>query len=144
MFKKNLVFMIIAIFTLSIGIGSVFAQEQKTAKSAIEKCGGNNAACADKCTCTDCKGDGKCEADCKCCCKDGMKCDKSKCICKDCATTGKCDPKCECCKECKTGKCCGEGKMNRGDKKEGCGMQKAGKEKMKGFGKTDCGGCSKK
>jgi hypothetical protein len=143
MFKTNIALILIAVFMLTIGIGTTFAQEQKTSKAAIEKCCCNNTSCADKCTCTDCKGDGKCAADCKCCCKDGMKCDKEKCICKDCATTGKCDPNCECCKECKDGKCCGDDKTNC-SKDAKCDPKAPAKEKMKGFGKmTGCGGCKK-
>ncbi len=123
--KKNIFIILTAVLFLATGIGSAFAEgqavEKSAVKAAVEKtagCCADNAACKEKCTCTDCKGDGKCDDKCACCCKDGMKGCTGKSNCKD-AKAGCCDKKTEVKKaDCGAPQGCGA------QMKTGCGMMK--------------------
>jgi hypothetical protein len=123
--KKNIFIILTAVMFLAMGIGSAFAEtvttEKSEVKAAVEKtagCCADNADCKEKCTCTDCKHDGKCDEKCECCCKDGMKGCTDKSSCKD-AKAGCCDKKAEVKKaDCGAAQGCGA------QKKSGCGMMK--------------------
>ncbi len=116
MFTKNLIMMLIAVFTLSFGLETSFAQAgTQNATVAGESCCGSAVSCC------------------------GEECDKEKCICTECCKEGgKCEADCECCKGCAEGKCCEDkGKcanMNRGND--------ALRQKMRGTKQTQ--GCCKK
>jgi len=122
--KNNLLVIFVASMFLLMGIGSAFAEGaavEKTAVKAVEKtvcCPADSTACKEKCNCTDCKHDGKCDPKCECCCKDGMKGCTDKSNCKD-AKAGCCDKKAEVKKaDCGAPQGCGA------QMKTGCGMMK--------------------
>jgi len=124
--KKNIIIILTAVLFLAMGIGSAFAEgptaEKSAVKAAVEKtagCCADNAACKEKCTCTDCKHDGKCDDKCTCCCKDGMKGCTDKSNCKD-AKAGCCETKKAEVKKAD----CGAAQGCGAQMKTGCGMMK--------------------
>lgn len=121
--KKNIIIILTAVMFLAMGIGSAFAEgpavEKSAVKAVVEKtvCCADNAACKEKCTCTDCKGDGKCDDKCTCCCKDGAKCSDNA-SCKE-GKAGCCDKKTDAKKA-----DCGAAQGCSAQTKSGCGMMK--------------------
>lgn len=111
--KKNILFILTAVMLLAMGIGSAFAETETATKTVVKAaventacCCADNAACKEKCTCTNCKGDGKCDAKCECCCKDGAKCTDNA----NCKDAKKAD--------------CGAARGCGAQTKSGCGMMK--------------------
>ena len=114
MFTKNLIMVLIAVFTLSFGVNTSFAQAGvQNATVSVQGCCGAAANCC------------------------GEECNKEKCICTDCCKEGgKCEADCECCKGCAEGKCCADkGKCAVKSQPATGGVFKS--QMMKG----KCGGC---